>query len=180
MELYTSSATLGILILSQNKFISCVSWQAWNALSNFQISCRHYAKPGNTRQVKDVFSDHPADTGRITSNSLSDANASSHHKKVHRNFSEYSVDTTKPSSFGSNLSASSNIQVMEGQNDVDGNNMARLRTINNSHFQRVDGSVIFATNQKNICSSFLEDEDDKIIEVISIHIYDLLFIIKQI
>ena len=69
---------------------------------------------------------------------------------------------------------------MEGQNDVDGNNMARLRTINNSHFQRVDGSVIFATNQKNICSSFLEDEDDKIIEVISIHIYDLLFIIKQI
>ncbi|KAA0038982.1 ATP-dependent DNA helicase Q-like 4A isoform X1 [Cucumis melo var. makuwa] len=32
----------------------------------------------------------------------------------------------------------------------------------------MDGSVSFATNQKNICSSFLEDEDDEIIENIDV------------
>ncbi|XP_038877365.1 ATP-dependent DNA helicase Q-like 4A isoform X2 [Benincasa hispida] len=132
--------------------------KAWNVLSNIQISCRHYARPGKTRQVKDVIADFLPDTGRDTSNSLSDVNPGSQYKKVHKNFSDFNVDTTKPSSFLSNLSASSsNIKVMEAQNDVDGNNMARLRTINHSHSQRLD-------NQRNTCSSFLEDEDDDIIE----------------
>ncbi|XP_050942878.1 ATP-dependent DNA helicase Q-like 4A isoform X2 [Cucumis melo] len=168
---YTGATDTGNLACQMQNLQRIQSSQiekAWNALSNFQISCRHYAKLGNTRQVKDVFSDRPADSRRITSNSLSDANASSQHKKVHRHFSEYNVDTTKPSSFRSNLSASRNIKVMEDQNDVDGNNMARLRTINHSHFQRVGDSVSFATNQKNICPSFLEDEDDEIIENIDV------------
>lgn len=93
--------------------------------------------------------------------------------KIHKNFSEFSVDTTKPSSFISNLSASSsNTKAMESQNGVDGNNMARPLMVNHSHSQRLDGSVNFATNQRNICSSFLEDEDDvdDIIEVILVNI----------
>ena len=167
MELYTSSTSLGILVFRINLF--CVSLQAWHVLSNIQISCRHYAKPGKTRQVKGVFAELPPDTGRITSNSLSDANAGSQYKNVHKIFSEFSVDTTKPSSFLSNLSASSNIKAMEGQNEADGNNMARPWMVNHSHSQRLDGSVNYATNQRNICSSFLEDEDDDILEVIFIN-----------
>ncbi|XP_023553062.1 ATP-dependent DNA helicase Q-like 4A isoform X1 [Cucurbita pepo subsp. pepo] len=142
--------------------------KAWHVLSNIQISCRHYAKPGKTRQVKGVFAELPPDTGRITSNSLSDANAGSQYKNVHKIFSEFSVDTTKPSSFLSNLSASSNIKAMEGQNEADGNNMARPWMVNHSHSQRLDGSVNYATNQRNICSSFLEDEDDDILENIDV------------
>lgn len=152
------------------------SWQAWHVLSNLQVSCRHYDKPGKTRQVKDVIADGP-DAGRTTTNSLSDVNAGSQYMKIQKNFSEFSVDTTKPSTFTSNLSASlSNVKAMGGQNGVDGNNMARPMMVNHSHSQRLDGSVNFSTNQRNNCSSFLEDEDDDILEVILVNNYYSLFV----
>lgn len=126
--------------------------------------------------MKDVFADCPPGPGRITSNSLSDANASSQYMKIHKNVSEFGVDATKPSSFVSNLSASSsNIKAVEDQNGVDGKNVARPLMVNHSHSQRVDGSFNFAINQRNNCSSFLGDEDDDIIEVILVNIFFYLY-----
>lgn len=150
-------------------------WQAWHTLSNLQISCRKYTKPGKTVQVKDLHNNVSHSVGgRTISQSTFSIERSLEGIQTHKNFSETNSKISQPGrSMGNNFS-SSNVRAMEAEKS-----QIRASIVNNSHSQNLDRSfnnhTVHIDQVKESAGIFAGNlDDDDILEVIHITvIYEL-------
>lgn len=144
-------------------------WQAWHVLSNLQISCRSYVKPGKTVQVKNLGNNATHGIGsRTISQGSFDIDRSSGCMQTHKNFSKINGEISEPACFMGNHFESSNIRVVK-----DEKSQIRASIVNNSHSQNLDSSVndhaVHIGQVKGYAEFVAGDvDDDDILEVISI------------
>ncbi|KAL0013198.1 hypothetical protein SO802_000267 [Lithocarpus litseifolius] len=143
--------------------------KAWHTLSNLQISCRKYTKPGKTVQVKDLHNNVSHSVGgRTISQSTFSIERSLEGIQTHKNFSETNSKISQPGrSMGNNFS-SSNVRAMEAEKS-----QIRASIVNNSHSQNLDRSfnnhTVHIDQVKESAGIFAGNlDDDDILENIDV------------
>nr|XP_023897078.1 ATP-dependent DNA helicase Q-like 4A [Quercus suber]POF20969.1 atp-dependent dna helicase q-like 4a [Quercus suber] len=143
--------------------------KAWHTLSNLQISCRKYTKPGKTVQVKDLHNNVSHSVGgRTISQSTFSIERSLEGMQTHKNFSETNSKISQPGrSMGNNFS-SSNVRAMEAEKS-----QIRASIVNNSHSQNLDRSfnnhTVHIDQVKESAGIFAGNlDDDDILENIDV------------
>lgn len=147
-------------------------WQAWQVLSNIQISSRQYIKPGKTVHVKEG-NKFPKDVGKNTSQYSSGVYRNSSHTQSH----QYPPSATnarlnEPTNCTSNYFPSGGMKAAEPGKGVEEQSQVRGSMSFSSHNQVPGGSFRnpAQTNRINEPGNGLMtdmDDDDDILEVIN-------------
>ncbi|KAM6581019.1 hypothetical protein CsatA_004793 [Cannabis sativa] len=152
--------------------------KAWHILSNMQISCRNYAKPGKTIQVKGISAENCHGAGKTTLRCSSNIDRSSAHSKTHPYFSATTganVKVSEPTSCTGKYIPPNNVEAAEPGKSVGGQRHIGAPTVYASG-QQVGGSVgnhnvHGHTSQRKesqkACVTDLDD-DDEILESIDV------------
>ncbi|KAF4357186.1 hypothetical protein F8388_003333, partial [Cannabis sativa] len=152
--------------------------KAWHILSNMQISCRNYVKPGKTIQVKGISAENCHGAGKTTLRCSSNIDRSSAHSKTHPYFSATTaanVKVSEPTSCTGKYFPPNNVEAAEPGKSVGGQRHIGAPTVYASG-QQVGGSVgnhnvHGHTSQRKesqkVCVTDLDD-DDEILESIDV------------
>ncbi|KAM1027197.1 hypothetical protein ACFX2A_040992 [Malus domestica] len=107
------SSSMACPIQNTERLQSAQVQKAWHALSNLQISCRNYPKPGKTLVVKDVSAEYSPDVGRTDLPSTCNIDKSCAHMQTHQYINGTNTRNSEAATFLGNLLPSSNFNVAD-------------------------------------------------------------------
>ncbi|CAN6703529.1 unnamed protein product [Malus baccata var. baccata] len=148
--------------------------EAWHVLSNLQISCRNYPKPGKTLLVKDVSAEYCPDVGRTALPSSCNIDKSRTHMQAHQYNNGTNTRNSEAATCSGNPLPSSNFNVADAGN-LGRQSQVRASMVNSSDARVLDGSLsnnsVHTSQGKDSAEVFvddLDDDDDDILENIDV------------
>ncbi|CAN6703528.1 unnamed protein product [Malus baccata var. baccata] len=168
------SGSMACPIQNTERLQSAQVQKAWHVLSNLQISCRNYPKPGKTLLVKDVSAEYCPDVGRTALPSSCNIDKSRTHMQAHQYNNGTNTRNSEAATCSGNPLPSSNFNVADAGN-LGRQSQVRASMVNSSDARVLDGSLsnnsVHTSQGKDSAEVFvddLDDDDDDILENIDV------------
>ncbi|TQE04493.1 hypothetical protein C1H46_009909 [Malus baccata] len=163
------SGSVACSIQNTERLQSAQVQKAWHALSNLQISCRNYTKPGITLLVKDLSAECHRDVGRTALLSSCNIDKSRAHVQTHQYINGTNTRNSEAATCSDNLFPLSN--VADAGKNLGRQSQVRASMVNSSDARVLDGSLsnnsVHTSQGKDSAKKFvndLDDDDDDILE----------------
>ncbi|KAM2156196.1 hypothetical protein ACFX1R_041918 [Malus domestica] len=169
------SGSMACPIQNAERLQSAQVQKAWHVLSNLQISCRNYPKPGKTLLVKDVSAEYRPDVGRTALPSSCNIDKSRAHMQAHQYNNGTNTRNSEAATCSGNPLPSSNFNVADAGKNLGRQSQVRASMVNSSDARVLDGSLsnnsVHTSQGKDSAEVFvndLDDDDDDILENIDV------------
>ncbi|KAM1556348.1 hypothetical protein ACFX15_039383 [Malus domestica] len=169
------SGSMACPIQNTERLQSAQVQKAWHVLSNLQISCRNYPKPGKTLLVKDVSAEYRPDVVRTALPSSCNIDKSRAHMQVHQYNNGTNTRNSEAATCPGNPLPSSNFNVADAGKNLGRQSQVRASMVNSSDARVLDGSLsnnsVHTSQGKDSAEVFvndLDDDDDDILENIDV------------
>ncbi|XP_068329052.1 ATP-dependent DNA helicase Q-like 4A isoform X1 [Pyrus communis] len=169
------SGSMACPIQNTERLQSAQVQKAWHALSNLQISCRNYPKPGKTLLVKDVSAEYCPDVGRTAWPSSYNIDKSRAHMQTHQYINGTNTRNSEAATCSGNPLPSSNFNVADAGKNLGWQSQVRASMVNSSDARVLDESLsnnsVHTSQGKDSAEVFvndLDDDDDDILENIDV------------